>query len=73
MRRQVYAGLAAYSLEFSEERGVMQPLKTYVEMLQSEEDPAARAACQSLVVQALQYEYANRRRYMLSGPKPTGK
>lgn len=62
VRAAAYGALAHWSLELLELLELARPLSEYSRLLVQETDSTALAACEALVVRALAYEHARRRR-----------
>ena len=62
VRAAAYRAMAAYSLDALEALELAQPCGDFAHLLLGESDAQARAACEPLVVGALQFEHARRQR-----------
>ena len=63
VRAAAYSALARWSFELLELLELEKPLKEYSRLLLEETDSMALAPCEALVLKALAYEHARRRRY----------
>ncbi len=62
VRAAAYGALACWSFELLELLELARPPNEYSCLLLGETDSAALAACEALVIKALAYEHARRRR-----------
>ncbi|CAL5220764.1 g2828 [Coccomyxa viridis] len=69
VRAAAYSALACWSFELLELLELARPLDEYSRLLLEETDSMALAACEALVIRALAYEHARRRRHIGARPK----
>ena len=67
MRSAAYGAMACWSFETLELLELQKPLGDYSRLLLGETDGEARGQCEALVIKALAYEHARRRRWALVG------
>lgn len=68
VRAAAYVALSGWSFETLELLELEKPLNEYSRLLLSETDASALPACEALVIKALAYEHARRRRWALTPP-----
>ena len=65
MRSAAYGAMACWSFEALELLELQKPFRDYSALLLAETDGEARGSCEALVISALAYEHARRRRWPL--------
>ena len=65
VRSAAYGAMACWGFETLELLEVQKPLRDYSGLLLGETDGEARGKCEALVIRALAYEHARRRRWAL--------